>query len=117
MVMNAIRLAGVTPTGAGYRIAPHFPFRRFWLRLPGVGVAADPGGLRGYVRPAQAGPIELRVRLPADVAPGGLRAWAHGRRVAHRRDGRFVVFRLQAEGGAAADWAVTWQRGSAGTRY
>jgi hypothetical protein len=34
MVMDAIRLAGITPTEAGYRIAPHLPFVRFSLRLP-----------------------------------------------------------------------------------
>ena len=62
--MNAIRLAGVTPTRKGYRIDPHLPFGRFKLRTTRIGVAAAGRVLRGYVRVEQAGPIELRVRVP-----------------------------------------------------
>ncbi len=108
MVMDAVRLAGVTPTKAGYRIAPHLPFARFSLRLPRVGVAAESRQLRGYVRPEQAGPIELRVALPRGVASASLVTWADGRRVRHRGGRGFVVFHVTASAGAAADWAVTW---------
>ena len=105
MVMDAIRLAGVTPTSAGYRIAPHLPFESFRLRLPTIGVAASPGMLRGYVRVEQAGEVELRVRVPSGRR---LRAWANGRMVRHRVARGYAVFRVDSGGGVAADWAVTW---------
>jgi Glycosyl hydrolase 36 superfamily, catalytic domain/Glycosyltransferase family 36 len=108
MVMDAIRLAGITPTEKGYRIAPHFPFTRFSLRLPRIGVARNGRGLRGYVRSEETGSIELRVRVPGGVAPGALETRANGHTVAHRIAGRFVVFRLRAVVGAAADWAIRW---------
>jgi hypothetical protein len=107
MVMDAIRLAGITPTERGYRIAPHLPFARFSLRLPGIGVAADRRRLRGYVRPEAADEIELQVALPHGVGTG-VRTWANGRVVPHRVAGRRVVFRLHADAGVPADWAVTW---------
>jgi hypothetical protein len=106
MVMDAIRLAGITPTATGYRIAPHLPFVRFSLQLPYIGVSRSARGLRGYVRPQETDTIELRVRLPRGV--DGIAARASGRAVAHRQAGRFVVFRVKATAGAAADWAVTW---------
>ncbi len=104
MVMNAIRLAGVTPTQRGFRIAPHLPFREFSLRLPAIGVATSRRHLRGYVRPVGDGPIELRVERPRTVPPGALRVWADGRRVRHRVVGGDVVFRLRGQ----TDWAVGW---------
>jgi hypothetical protein len=106
MVMDAIRLAGITPTAAGYRIAPHLPFETFSLRLPQIGVAAGRGVLRGYVRVQQMDKVELRVRVPG--AARGLRTWANGRAVRHRVAGGYAVFRLDVAEGAAADWAVTW---------
>jgi hypothetical protein len=108
MVMDAIRLAGVTPTAGGYRIAPHLPFETFSLRLPQIGVAADAGMLRGYVRPIEAGEIELRVRIPKGAR--SVRTWAGGRSVRHRMVGGEVVFRAGATAGAPVDWAVTFGR-------
>jgi len=109
MVMDAIRLAGITPTAAGYRIAPHFPFAPFSLRMPQIGVAAGAGMLRGYVRVQQAGTIELQVRVP--FATARARTWANGKMVRHRVAKGLVVFRLDARAGEAADWAVTVGRG------
>ena len=106
MVMNAIRLGGITPTRDGYRIAPHLPFGRFALRFPQVGIAAGSHRLRGYIRPEETGPLELRVRVPSTARSP--RTWAGGRKVSHRRAGRFVVFTLDATAHAPADWAVTW---------
>jgi hypothetical protein len=111
MVMDAIRLAGITPTAAGYEIAPHLPFARFSLRLPEIGVAGDTRQLRGYVVPQQAGPIELRVRLPHGIAPASVVTWVDGREVAHRVAGRFVVLRVANRGGATVDWALRWAAG------
>src|SRR5439155_665820 len=76
MVMDAIRLAGVTPTGAGYRIAPRYPFNRFSLRLPQIGVASEARRLRGYVTPQRAGPMQMSVQLPPGVNAGTLKTWS-----------------------------------------
>ena len=78
MVMDAIRLAGITPTAAGYRIAPHLPFETFSLRLPRIGVAASPGMLRGYVRVVEAG---RRRAARAPAARCARRAHLGGRHV------------------------------------
>ena len=112
MVMDAIRLAGITPTRRGYRIAPRLPFGRFSLRLPRIGVAARAGQLRGYVRPVESGPLELRVQVPPDVVPASLVVWAGRRAVAFRLVSGSVVFRLRGRADSAADWAVTWRRPS-----
>jgi Glycosyl hydrolase 36 superfamily, catalytic domain/Glycosyltransferase family 36 len=112
MVMDAIRLAGITPTRRGYRIAPHLPFSRFTLRLPRIGVAARSTQLRGYVRPVESGPVELRVRVPPDVIPGSVVVWAGRRAVAFRLVAGSVVFHIRGRTDSAADWAVTWSRPS-----
>jgi Glycosyl hydrolase 36 superfamily, catalytic domain/Glycosyltransferase family 36 len=112
MVMDAIRLAGITPTRRGYRIAPHLPFSRFSLRLPRISVAARSTQLRGYVRPVESGPIELRVKVPPGAATGSLAVRAGGRAVGFRLAAGSVVFRLRGRADAAADWAVTWRRRS-----
>jgi hypothetical protein len=106
--MDAIRLAGITPTAAGYRIAPHLPFETFSLQLPRIGVAASPGMLRGYVRVEQDGTLEMRVRVPSTRR---VRTWANGQPVRRRVAGRDVTFGLDATKNAAADWAVTWGGG------
>src|SRR5262245_37257498 len=110
MVMDSIRLAGITPTRRGYRIAPHLPFSRFSLRLLRISVAARSTQLRGYVRPVESGPIELRVKVPLGAAPGSLAVRAGGRAVGFRLAAGSVVFRLRGRADSAADWVVTWRR-------
>jgi hypothetical protein len=109
MVMDAIRLAGITATRDGLDVAPHLPFGRFALRMPRVGVASGRGVLRGYLRPVSGGSILVTVHLPAGAAGRAVTAWAGGAAVAHHGDGSVVRFRLPTRAGAAADWAVTWR--------
>jgi Glycosyl hydrolase 36 superfamily, catalytic domain/Glycosyltransferase family 36 len=104
MVMDAIRLAGITPTRAGFDIAPHLPFGRFSLRLPQIGIASEKRRLRGYLTPLRAGSLELSVSLTARK----LVTWANGKRVPHRIAGGKVRFRVAGRAGKRADWAVTW---------
>jgi hypothetical protein len=110
MVMNSIRLAGVTPTRAGYRIAPRYPFARFSLRLPQVGVASEARRMRGYVTPQQSDSMQMEVELPAGRSGRGLTTWAGGHRVPHSIRAGSAVFTLPASAGRAADWALTWRR-------
>ncbi len=106
-LFDAIRLAGVTPTRDGYRIAPHLPLERFSVRMQRAGVAAAPGELRGYVRPERGGPVEMRVNLPAGAR--SVVAWVDGRRAASPIDNGFAVFNVSTLAGEASDWAVTWK--------
>ena len=106
MVMGAVNLAGVTPTERGYRIIPHL--RRFSLRMPRVGVARQPGRLRGYFRTEARSRLVLRVGGVPRGARGVI-AWANGRSVAHRTSQGLVVFSLPTRRGRPADWAVTWR--------
>jgi hypothetical protein len=106
MVMDAIRLVGVTPTKDGFRVAPHLPFREFSLRLPRIGVAAGRRMVRGYVVPEAAGPIELQVKVPRRAKH--VRAWAGDQLVDRRVVGGLVVFSVPATAGVPTDWAVTW---------
>lgn len=108
MVMDAIRLAGITPTGAGYRIAPRYPFDRFSLRVSQAGVSSEAHRMRGYVTPERAGPIQMEVELPAGADAATLKTWAAGRAVPHVLKGRSAVFTLPADGSGPADWALTW---------
>jgi hypothetical protein len=110
MVMNAIRLAGITPTRAGYDIAPHLPFSPFSLRMSGVGIASENGRYRGYVRPEADGRIELTVHLPAGVNVSRVATWVDGRLVPHRTHGRTVVFVATGVRSTPSDWAVIWKQ-------
>ena len=106
MVMDAVRLAGVTPVEDGYDVTPHLPMTTFSLRLPDVGVAQRPRLLRGYVRPVEGGPVVMHVALPPGGTARGLRVYADGRLVRHSIRAGLVVFSLRTIRGRAADWAV-----------
>jgi hypothetical protein len=106
MVMDAIRLAGITPTRRGFDIAPHLPFGRFSLRLPQVGIASEKRRLRGYVTPLRGGSLELDVRRPAGSTK--LVTWANGRRVSHRIVAGKVRVRVPGRAGKRTDWALAW---------
>jgi hypothetical protein len=110
MVMDAIRLAGVTPTGTGYTIAPRFPFRRFSLRLPQIGVASERKRMRGYVTSRRGGSLQMRVELPSSAKRRTLRTWAGGGVVPHTLKGGSALFELATNAGRPADWAITWGR-------
>jgi hypothetical protein len=106
MVMDAVRLAGVTPVEDGYDVTPHLPMRTFSLRLPYVGVAQKPRLLRGYVRPMQGGRVVMHASLPPGASLHGLRTFADGRQVRHTVRSGLVVFTLPTVGGRPANWAV-----------
>jgi hypothetical protein len=109
MVMNAIRLAGLTPTGRGYDIAPHLPFDRFSLRTPQIGIASERRRLRGYVTPLASGPVQLDVKPPAGADAATLVTWANGRKVPHTIAGTSARFDVPGSAGKRSDWALTWE--------
>ncbi len=106
MVMDAIRLAGVTPVEDGYDVTPHLPMTTFSLRLPDVGVAQRPGLIRGYVRPVAGRRVIMHVSVPPGARAAQVRTYADGRLVPHSMQGGLIVFPLATRPGRAADWAV-----------
>jgi hypothetical protein len=105
-LLDAIKLAGIDPTPGGYRIDPHVPSDSFSLRLPVVGIARDPGVLRGYLRPERSGPVAMEVVLPAGVT--SVTAWSGAAAVPVTVSGGVARFVIQGSAGSPADWAVAW---------
>jgi hypothetical protein len=105
-LFTALKLAGLDPVEGGYRIDPHLPMRSFSLRLPDAGVEYAPARARGYLRPSGRERLRVSVALPAGLRRGRAAAYVDGRRVAARRAGGSLVFRLRARGGRVVDWAV-----------
>ncbi len=106
MVMDAIRLAGVTPTEDGYDITPHLPMTTFSLRMPQVGVASAAGLLRGYVVTQATSTLAMHVSPPPGSSGHAVQAFADGQPVPSHMEGGLVVFDLAATAGLAANWAV-----------
>jgi hypothetical protein len=105
-LFDAIKLAGIEPDERGYTVTPHFPMRRFSLRLPDVGVQQKPRLIRGYVKLEASGPMRMRVALPPGSAARMIVAYANGSRVASRVRHGMVSFTLPGRAGHDADWAV-----------
>ena len=104
--MDAIRLAGVTPVEDGYDVTPHLPMSTFSLRLPQVGVAAQPGLLRGDITPQAGGDLVMHVAAPPGSTGEALQAYANGRPVASSTTNGLTSFRLVTRADQPADWAL-----------
>jgi hypothetical protein len=105
-LFDLLKLAGVDATGGGYRIVPHLPMSTFDVRLPDVGIAQQPGLIRGYFRIAPAS-MTIDVAPPPGVAPDQAVAFADGRQVPATVVDGLVQFTLRTRAGRAADWAVS----------
>ncbi len=62
--------------------------------------------MRGYLRVSSPGRVALAIG--GVLRRARVTAWENGHLVAHRRVGGLLRFRLDAEPGRAADWAVIW---------
>ena len=102
----ALKLAGLDPVRAGYRIDPHLPMRGFSLRLPDAGIEYGRVRARGYLRPHGRKSLRMTVSLPAALRHGRVAAFVEGRRVASVRARGELRFGLRARRGRAVDWAV-----------
>jgi hypothetical protein len=102
-LFDAIKLAGIEPTAAGYRIQPHLPLRSFSLRLPEVGVAYEHRTARGYITTQQAASLRMEVAAPSGRS---FAVYVDGRPVPFSRQGNLIEFTLPTAAGRPADWAV-----------
>jgi hypothetical protein len=104
-VFDAIKLAGIEPTGAGYTIDPPLPLRTYSLRLPTVGVSRGDRQLSGYLRLAGGHRMTLAVRVGVST---GVTACVDGHRVPAQISGGFARFAVRAAAGKQLTWKVTW---------
>ena len=102
----ALKLAGLDPVRAGYRIDPHLPMRGFSLRLPDAGIEYGRVRARGYLRPHGRKSLRMTVSLPAALRHGRVAAFVEGQRVASMRARGELRFGLRARRGRVVDWAV-----------
>jgi glycosyl hydrolase family 36/glycosyl transferase family 36 len=107
MVMDALDLAGVTPTLSGYRISPHFPFPNFSVRFPIVGVSGKGHRLSGYVRPSAGGRLVLQVAVPRGATK--VTSEVNGTTVRSAVTPGWVTFAVSSFPDRSVDWSVTWQ--------
>jgi hypothetical protein len=105
-LFDLLKLAGVEATTDGYRIVPHLPMSTFNVRFPDVGVAQQPGLIRGYFRTA-GGAVTIDVAPPPGVSADQAIAYADGQQVRSTVVGGLVRFTLVTRAGRTADWAVT----------
>ena len=106
-LFDLLQLAGVQPTGSGYRIVPHLPMAKFDVRLPSVGLAQQPGMIRGYFRAIASATVTMEVKPPPGVSVGSAVVWVNGAVVPHSADGAWVAFSMPLAAGRPTDWAVT----------
>jgi hypothetical protein len=97
---------GVEATASGYRVVSHLPMSAFSIRLPSVGLAQQPGLIRGYLRAAD-GELTLQVAPPPGVAADRAVTYADGAVVPHTVVDGLEQFSLRTAGQRPADWAVT----------
>jgi hypothetical protein len=105
-LLAALRLAGVEPTGRGYSFAPSLPLRRFSIRLPRVGIAAEPGLMRGYLKTRSRAPVRLSLDPPGRSRAGATRVWLDGERVRARIAGGRATVTARPGRDHAVDWAI-----------
>jgi hypothetical protein len=106
-LFDLLQLAGVQATASGYRIVPHLPMSTFNVRLPSVGLAQQPGTIRGYFRAVASATVAIEVKPPPGVSAKGAVVWVNGSVVPHTVDGGLAAFSLPLTAGQATDWAVT----------
>ncbi|MHB1925590.1 MAG: hypothetical protein ACYCSJ_12955, partial [Acidimicrobiales bacterium] len=110
---DLLMMAGLVPTGAGYRVVPHIPGGVFDVRFPEVGVAEQTGMLRGYLRPQQGGVLSMAVAIPPGVDPTRAEAWVNGRIVASVLGSDHLLhFEMPAPAARTTDWAITGPGGA-----
>jgi hypothetical protein len=106
VVMDSLRLAGLTADRDGFRIAPHFPFGDFALAFPRVGIERRGSRMRGYFQLEADGPVRIAVRLPDGVTTASARV--DGASVSVNRVDSDAQFMLPARAGQVMSWEVQW---------
>ncbi len=103
-LFDAIRLAGINPTTAGFEIRPELPLRSFSLGLPDIGVAYQTASARGYLVCAARQTLTMEVQPP----PGKQwRVYADRRLTRAAFRGGLLVFQLAVQPGRAESWKIT----------
>jgi len=105
-LFDILHLAGLTDEPDGYQVIPAMPMSTFTVRFPDVGIAQQPGILRGYITPVEGGSVTMAVALPPGVSVNGVQVFVEGRPVPHFMSEGLVTFVMRTVAGQPSDWAV-----------
>ncbi len=106
MVMDALALAGVTPTEQGYKVSPHLPLSTFSVRFPTIGVDRQPRALAGYIRPLATGRLMVQVAVPRGASR--VVCEVNGTVVRPMVSPGWVTFPVPGQKNRSVGWSVTW---------
>ena len=105
-LFDAIKLAGLQPTGAATGSIRSCRCANFSLRLPRAGVAYSAGLARGYLRPAGDDRLRMAVSVPRSWHTKDVSVFVEGRRTRVRLSKRVARFTVRANAGKPVNWAV-----------
>jgi hypothetical protein len=105
-LFDLLQLAGIEATGSGYRVVPHLPVTTFNIRFPSIGLAQQPGLIRGYFRDQGSGTVTMEAAPPPGASAASAVVWVNGSVVAHTVADGLVAFSMPVAAGRATDWAV-----------
>jgi hypothetical protein len=105
-LFDLLQLAGLQAAGSGYRIVPHLPMATFNIRLPAMGLAQQPGLIRGYFRPVASDTVTMSVAPPPGVSAAAATVYVEGSVVPHSVELGLVRFSIPMVADRTADWAV-----------
>jgi hypothetical protein len=106
-LLDAIKLAGITPHDGLIVVDPRMPFDSFAIRLPLIGAAYDRCRHRGYYAPVVPGTFRFAVRAPAGLDPNGAALLVNGHKTAFEVDrAKRVCFRSAGTPGKKIVWSI-----------
>ncbi len=104
-LLDAIRFAGIEPSGGLIRIVPRIPLDSFSIRLPLIGAAYLPNRHRGHYAPIVAGTFRFAVRPPTGLDIQNATLTVNDMKVPFRVDDAGLV-RFEAVGSPGR--RITW---------
>ncbi len=101
-----IKLAGIIPSKEGITIMPRFPFRRWAIHLPLLGIKYEDNSISGYYNRKSAVPLKISVWLPDDFLNIPLKLKVNKEAKALTIDGNTLSFIAESDINDRIEWEI-----------
>jgi len=105
-LLALIRIAGIKPERDGFTINPGFPFKKWALNFPLLGVRYDHDTVSGYIYSLSDGTIKLTVKLPETLINKELNVNVMGNEISYMKSNTMVTFDFTAPRKTRVDWVI-----------